>query len=195
MADDIYAPPKADPVMESEAQARVGFYQVSALKFWLLFLFTLGAYQVYWFYRHWKAQKQLNPEPIWPVARGIFSIFFVHSLFQRIHVLNPPGSRALSGLATLFVILTIGGRILSRLSGKDIGSPWTDLAGLAALPLAGYCLAVAQKQANIACGDPLGSANSRFTAANILWMLLGTAVWLLAILGLMATFGWIALEE
>ena len=44
----------------------------------------------------------------------------------------------------------------------------------------------AQKAINFAANDVGGSANARLTAVNWVWMLLGGAIWLLALIGIYA---------
>lgn len=196
-AAEIYAAPKSAPA-PAAAQPVLDYYVVSSGKFWVLFLMTCGLYQFYWFYRHWRAIRQTTGEKVWALPRAIFCIFFTHSLFARftgtaiIRRIGP--SDSLQSWATLFVILLVTERICSRLSLKEIGSPFTDIAALAVLPLAGWCLVRAQRTANAVCGSPDGSANSNITAANIAWIIAGSVVWLLVLIGLLATLGMIPLE-
>ena len=85
METDIYKTPQAElTVSDVHEQAESQFYIVSNTKFLLLYFFTLGLYTVYWFYRNWSLYKQSTGESMWPVMRGIFSIFFTHSLFRRV---------------------------------------------------------------------------------------------------------------
>lgn len=188
--DDIYAQPKSDPLPEAHQQQESnGLYVVSPRKFWIMLVTTLGIYQIYWFYRHWAAQKKSTGESMWPGLRALFSIFFTHSLFRRIHAANDFKTAQLSGLATCFVLLSIIESVISRMSFNDVGSPWTDLIEFALVPLCGMCLVPAQKQANAACGDPDGSTNNKLMAANVVWMLIGLIIWGLGLFGLLMAFG------
>jgi hypothetical protein len=188
--DDIYAPPKSDPTPDAPLQQEsAGFHVVSPRKFWILFLSTTGLYQIYWFYSHWAAQKKFRGESTWPGMRALFSIFFTHSLFQRIRAANDLKTAPLLGFATCYVLLTVAETTASRLSINDVGSPWSDLVEFGVMPLVGYCLVSAQKQANSACGDPGGSTNNRLTAANIVWILIGLLFWGMGLFGLLVAFG------
>jgi hypothetical protein len=51
------------------------------------------------------------------------------------------------------------------------------------IPL-GRALYLAQKVANIACGDAEGRGNDQLTPANYAWIGLGTAFWMLVVVGL-----------
>lgn len=186
MNEEIYAPPEADVDVVDAAEP--DFYVVGIRKFLLLSIVTMNLYFVYWFYRNFRNIKQHTGESLWPVARAIFYIFFSHSLFNRVQdklVDNDedfdwnPG-----GTAAVFVILTIASSILGRLSWREIGSPTTDLIGLALVPLLAVILVRPQKAANLASGDPGARTNSGLTLANWIWIVLGAIVWLLAILGI-----------
>ena len=163
------------------------FYVVSIRKFYTLYVLTFGLYSIYWFYKNWALQKKANGFNCWPVPRAIFSIFFTHSLFRNIDKkLHPERSRynnELDSTATLVVIAAILENISSRLSDKNIGSPATDIFVFVMAIARGLLLAKAQKSINLACNDPLGSSNNKFSVANIIWMTLGAICWLLAFIG------------
>ncbi|NQT90231.1 MAG: hypothetical protein HQ558_03155 [Candidatus Omnitrophica bacterium] len=50
-----------------------------------LCVLTLGVYQIFWFYRHWKFMMQHKQLNINPLARAIFGIFFVYPFFKNVH--------------------------------------------------------------------------------------------------------------
>lgn len=186
MDDNLYKPPEAeliDPVsVENE------FYVVSQKKYLVLFFITIGLYPVYWFYKNWSLYREKTGNKMWPVMRGIFSIFFTHSLFRLVdsrlkekkfeYEWNP------QFVATVYVLFAILGNILDRLSYKEIGSPVTDLLSLGVLPVVGWTLYKAQNAVNIVCEDPLGVSNNQFTWANIIWIVFGTILWGMILLGL-----------
>lgn len=187
MTDNHYQPPTAR-VDDDPAAAGRPFYIVAPRKFVLLYLFTVGMYAVYWFYQNWamlKRQRNLN---VWPVPRALFSIFFTHSLFQEIdRALESNAVRYAwnaAGAATAYVILSLASSVIGQLANRDIGSPLTDFASLLMVPAVMFPLLAAQKAANFAVGDPQGESNSTLTAANIVWMVVGVLLWLLALLGL-----------
>lgn len=164
------------------------FYVVSIKKFCLLFFSTLGLYSIYWFYKNWLSQKQANMADCWPAPRGLFYIFFVHSLFRNIDKqLTPERSRYnndLSSTATLVVVATLGARISSNLSDKSIGSPITDVLCIALTAAVGLLLLKAQKSINLACNDPEGLSNNNLTWLNILWITVGSVLTLFVLIGL-----------
>jgi len=85
----------------------------------LLSIASCGLYEAYWIYKNWRYVKErdgLNISPFW---RGVFGIFFCHSLLRRIH--SDQEARAIAqpafspgGLATGFVILVILSNLIVR---------------------------------------------------------------------------------
>lgn len=188
-----YKAPDA-PLAETEERVVEGlFYVVSPTKFLVLMIGSLGMYPVYWFYKNWSLLDRKHKQ-YWPVMRGLFSIFFAHALFHEVDdVLKRESKlRAFSwspgALATGYVLSALAGNVLGRLSGKDIGSPITDVLALLMLVPETYVLYRAQLAINVAEGDPSGLRNSRFTAANIIWLVLFGLFWLAVIAGLFLIF-------
>lgn len=186
MNESIYAPPEAD--IEIREYAEGEYYVVAPGKFLALTILTLGLYLVYWFYRQWRTIRARDERKIWPVPRGLFYIFFTHSLYADINrklgdnAISHPWSPGTS--ATLVVIGTLLSNILGRLGGENIGSPFTDVASLATVPVLAYLALPAQKAANAASGDASGSSNANLTGANWVWMILGGLIWALSLFGL-----------
>lgn len=188
MDTNLYAPPVA-AVQELPPPAAVAapFFVVARWKFVLLYAATMGLYEFYWLYMQWARFRRRTGEPMWPVARAIFPIFFAHSLNREIeHRLRRIGPHgwAPGALATLYVVCTLGSTVADRLSWNDIGSPYSELASLALLLPTGYSLARTQSAANVASGDPCALANNRLTWANWAWMGIGLLVWAVVLLGI-----------
>ena len=192
MNQNPYQAPQADlSVPEEKAQHQ--FYVVSGFKFVTLYVVTLGMYILFWFYQNWKLHKAYNNTNVWPVPRAIFSIFFVHSLLERVQeTLDAQGntkSWSPAILASLYIIFTVISHIADGMASNDMASPTSDLVSFAMLPLICLVLFKAQKMINLSQGDPAGLSNSNFTAANYFWIVVGAAFWTVLILGLMAIFG------
>ncbi|HWM24107.1 MAG TPA: hypothetical protein VNP98_04735 [Chthoniobacterales bacterium] len=91
---------------------------------------SLGLYDAYWIYRNWRYLKERDGLPIQPFWRGIFGLFFFHSLLKTIETDDAvnriqkatfsPGS-----LAAGWIIVNLLGRALSR--GPE---PGTNLVGI-----------------------------------------------------------------
>lgn len=169
------------------------FYVVSRKKLAILYLATLGMYGTYWFYKNWSNYRNCRSDrfntdrSIWPVPRGIFSIFFTHALFREIKAYGHDKATLAEwkneSQATKLVLTMLVSNTLDRLSYRSIGSPYTDLASLVIiLPLLSQFLS-AQHMINVSCGDPDGESNSRFTKANYAWITLGLISWISLIIG------------
>jgi hypothetical protein len=188
-----YAPPVAVVSDVVDINERDRFYVVGARKFFLLYFLTLGLYRFYWSYKHWANLRARSGEPMWPVARAIFAIFFMHSLTEEIdHTLkraNVHHAWDPRGLATTWVVMAVASSICDRLAGKEIGSPITDLVAIVLLVPMGLAVWRIQDAANRACGQPDGASNRQFTGLNWFWMVLGGLWWVIVVVGLALIFG------
>ena len=188
MQESIYAPPEADVTAPTTGQPR--YYVVSPTKFMLLSVLTLTLYFVYWFYRNWKLIRDADNDDTWPPARGLFYIFFTHSLFSDVQNSLEGQQRSFSWspmvLATVFVILTVVLNIADRLFPLETQPMLAMSLPFVGTILVSMLLLPAQKAINLAADDVGGIANAKLTAANWVWMLLGGAIWFLALVGIFA---------
>jgi len=189
MSTNPYQAPAFDVTLEVEANNSGGdyLYRVSKKKFFALYIATLGLYVVYWSYKNWSFAKENANLVIWPVMRGIFLIFFLHSLMRVVAKMAKKGQVRLSSsyqsYATIAVIFLIVDKILDNATRRNIGYPITDLISLLMLfALAMFFLGM-QNVINIVSGDKDGLANSTFSAANIIWIVVGAAWWIVVIYG------------
>ena len=196
MNDSVYAPPQSDLHVLNDAgsDGDNAFYVVSIRKFTLLFVFTMGFYQLYWGYKNWSSYKDRSrysgtqDQNIWPIPRAIFSVFFVHSLFTKVDLYAKEKMRPLSWnvdtIASIQIVLLILSSVSSRLSNKGIGSPYTDIMWVVLLVPLYFSFRRAQQAINISCGDPEGISNSKLTVANWAWIIVGSLFCLLILVGL-----------
>ncbi len=188
MDQSIYAPPEADVTAPATGQPR--YYVVSATKFMLLSVLTLTLYFVYWFYRNWKLIKDADNDDTWPPLRGFFYIFFTHSLFSDVQGNLEGQGRSFSWnpmvLATVFVVLTVVLNIADRVLPLDAMPVLLMSMPFVGTIIVSVLLLRAQKAINLAAGDEGGAGNSKLTAVNWVWMLIGGAIWLLALVGIYA---------
>lgn len=84
--DNPYAPPQAaiSEIAPLPAAAKPAYFAVSVGKFVVMSLGTLGIYQYYVIYHHWKLYRERTLHPIAPLPRAIFAIFFYFQLVDRI---------------------------------------------------------------------------------------------------------------
>ncbi|RCU52538.1 hypothetical protein DU002_00785 [Corallincola holothuriorum] len=188
----------APEISNTNTEVSQEFYVVSPLKFVILFIGTLGFYSIYWFYKHWSLFKKHNNDNIWPIPRAIFAIFFTHALFgvidDKYQQGNHPARKSLSFAATVFVVLTILGRLLDKLASNEIVAPLLAYSSLAFIPIICWALLQGQLKANIACNDPAANSNRTLTVFNCLWLFLGALLWFLVIFGLLITLNIISAQ-
>jgi hypothetical protein len=182
-----YAPPSANldgapAVSRSADQSTPRFFPVSLPKLLLLSLASFGLYEIYWFYQSWKLVKVRDQQDIRPFWRGFFAVFFCNELAKTIkrdcarHDIEPKSS--LTSHATLWVVLTIGGNVLSRLTD---GPLWV-LSLAAVFPLMIIQKTVNELNHRVA---PLHDPNTRFSVLNIVGIALGLILLALSIAGSM----------
>ncbi len=98
---------------DQDSKIQVEFQTVD--QFIILSVATLGIYNIWWMYKAWKFFEQKDRLTIMPAARAIFSILFLHSLFERI--LKFAKSRGYeksyssTGLFVVFVVLSLCNRL------------------------------------------------------------------------------------
>lgn len=188
MSDNIYTPPKAAPLPAGFGGNQPHFYVVAIKKCAVLFFVTVGMYMVYWMYKNWSQYKAATGATIMPAMRGIFSVFYTHSLFDAVQTKLEQDGRAVEwepkALATGLVILVVLSNVLSMVGNRLFHSSLMDYVSFILIIPMGMQILKAQKVINIACGDESGAGNSRFTAANWVWLLLGGLLWLLIAIGI-----------
>ncbi len=197
MTETLYADATAQHAASGNAASTAAapsmFYMVSKRKATILYLCTWGSYSLYWFYKQWDHYKDNVPAAsqfrtnVWPVQRALFSLFFIHSLFRKIHEYGTRHPEVAgwhhTAHAWAMVAMTLGSSILDRLAGSPMGTPLIDaLSRLALVPLL-LGLLRAQHMINLSCGDPAGDTNDKLTMANFVWVGIGVLLWASLILG------------
>ena len=86
MQENPYSPPGAELVLPTNYKAgtEAPFFAVSPLKLVVMSVFTLGLYELYWFYKNWQAIKLREKENISPFWRAVFGYFFCYALFSEV---------------------------------------------------------------------------------------------------------------
>jgi hypothetical protein len=188
MSDSIYAPPEAEVVTVDNDSPP--YYVVGTTKFFLLSTMTFSMYFVYWFYRNWRTVSRRTGEAMWPVMRGVFLIFFTHSLFTDVDEFIKSKGKTFDWaprlIATIFVILVIFSNITGQLSSNELIPEMVDVFTIALIPVLPLVIMPAQRAINFASDDPNGEGNSKLTVYNWLWLILGGLFWAATLLGLYA---------
>ena len=177
---------------ELNAAGENQYFTVSQYKFSVMYIMTLGLYSVYWFYKNWKLQQPYMEKTIWPTWRAVFSIFFTHSLFERIR-LSAEQRRITTNysygvMASSFVVLMIVGNVLGNLETEDSFGVISIISVLI-LMIALYPLYMVQDTINQLNNDPHGVFNNDITLINYVFIVLGFLIWLILFLLALVNFG------
>ncbi len=73
-----------DNILGNPEKEIIEFEILSIQKFLVLSIFSLGLYEVWWIYKSWRFFRDKDNLDIMPAARAIFSILFLHGLFEKI---------------------------------------------------------------------------------------------------------------
>lgn len=99
----------------AEEDNTITVQSVSVNKFIILSIFSFGLYEIWWMYKAWVFMKEKDRIQIMPVARAIFSIFFLNSLFERIlqfaRVNGYQKQYSSAGLYVIYIVFTICDRL------------------------------------------------------------------------------------
>lgn len=184
--------------------SNTAFFPVSEGKLMTLYILSFGLYGVYWFYKNWKLQQASIDKKIHPVLRAIFSIFFTHSLFNRINLqaghLEKKHKFNANVLATFFVAAIIISNILDRLSVtsgamETTTTTVTGIISVALFLLSAYPLVKVQATVNRINNDLLGYLNYKYSLWNYILIVPGSVFWLLIAITLLAESTGLAVAE
>lgn len=180
-------PPEPPPAQTTAAPAsaipRVPlFLYIPVWRLILLSILSGGLYQAYWIYKNWRYLKERERVDIRPFWRGIFGIFYCHSLLRRIH--GDREARAAQAptfppdaLATGWVVLVILSNVLARVDSVAVFV-------LAAFVPSFLCLMPVQNYVNSV--TRLRSPATRYhpwSAGHLLCLILGLLIWVPVLLG------------
>lgn len=154
----------------------IDFYIVSPQKALILFIGTFGIYSVYWFFKHWSQYTKSTNDNMWPAMRAIFSIFFVHSLFDLFEMKysqkNGELPKSINYLATIYVVFSVLGQVCTQLFESGYENPLTLVFSFLSLPITGWVIYKSQSLANYSGIDVHGASNNKLTAVNYLWVII-----------------------
>ncbi|WP_426342171.1 hypothetical protein ACN9MZ_10970 [Pseudoduganella sp. S-14] len=185
MSDNVYAAPSANLDEHFHSSEEDRFYVVSTRKMLILFFLTFGLFQLHWNFQNWQRHKRATGDDVWPLPRALFALFFTHTLYHEVADYDPSGkgrSWNSDTYATGMVFLMLAGYALSW---AGTGSLLLDVVSILLLIPTGLLLKRVQLEINIRSGDPAGSSNDNFTAANIVWCVLGALAWFFFAIGLL----------
>ncbi len=169
--------------------ADIEYFSIPLNKLVILSVFTMGIYEIYWFYKNWEAIRKGEQQEISPFWRAWFAVFYCYSLFKKIlqsakkHDYSNPYSAGL--LATIYIVLLVIGNGLGRLEGADFGLNilWLLIASSTFIPL----LAI-QKAINFNNSKIVQNYNNsrKFSRGEIIVIIFGIIFFGLTLLGILS---------
>lgn len=156
---------------------------ISPARLILLSIVSMSIYEAYWIYKNWRYIKERDGLDIKPFWRGIFGIFYCHSLLRRIYedeearYIQVPAFSP-GGLATGWVILVIIANIVSRAPGiaASIISAFIP-SFLCLVPVQNYINTVTEKR------NPTQKFYG-WSSGHIVCLVIGIIIWALLLIGL-----------
>jgi tetratricopeptide (TPR) repeat protein len=160
LVPDAEKPPSNLEKPEPPRQMR--FFEVSKFKLIILSLCSFGIYELYWFYKNWKAEKDHTGENISPFAQALFAPLTAYSFFGKVNAeakkIGIPFQSTPSVLALVFILFNI----LWRLP-----DPYWLISLLSFIPLLPVVDCISKINAYI---NPRVIKNDNFSTSN--WILI-----------------------
>lgn len=150
---------------------QVPYYPVTAAKFVVMSILTLGLYDVYWFYRNWRYVKDRYRLAISPFWRAVFVLIFCYELLKRVRDDAQSAGVSVTWSAGWLSAAYLGTNII----GSRLPDPLWMLAFLSVIPLLPVVATI--QQMNQPGGDAWTAAG-RFSGWDIAGCVVGGLFWL-----------------
>ena len=164
------------------------YYPVSASKFLILNVVSVGAYYLFWSYKNWLWVKEIEGKKLSPFWRGLFSSFSNFWLFPRMVRHAPELRTPLSSMAILLAAVIFAASVAETYISNRAPSLWVVWLSLLfpALPLPAvlHVLRLNDGQEQEGRESPV-ALNSRFDWPVIAFILLWLPVFALFAMGVM----------
>ena len=164
---------------DNRQTSTVDLFSISPARLALLSVLTIGLYEIYWFYRNWKALKGIDPEVKHPFWRAVFTVFYCYSLFKKVlgaaKKLNYKGAYNPGPLATTYIILLLIGDGWGRASNLDKD---TDITLMIVSLLSFVPLLYIQRALNFIAGRHHSKRKFRPTVGEVLVVIIGFVIFL-----------------
>ncbi len=161
------------------------YYVVSMRKFMVLFIGTMGMYQLYWFYRMFKSMEVVQDRKLLPILRTLLSFIFALGLFNFIYREERNCENGREWRPDFLAGVFVGSwavQMLVILGSSSLPAMVYFLIQLLAFFAQFYAVYQVQLAVNRIAKDPFGHVNPRMTTTNLLWVLFGTFLWADAVL-------------
>jgi len=164
---------------EDKAAGDIGeqteYFSVPTTKLIVMCVLSFGIYEVYWFYKNWKAvvvQEQKKMRPFW---RAIFALFYCYSLFKRILI-----SAVSKGYQTKmsYTTLTVCYIVITML--HRLPDPFWLASFFTFIPLVYVADAIRYNNAQL---NPEFADSSKWTRKDIIFAVFGILLWVSTVYG------------
>jgi hypothetical protein len=151
------------------------YFAVSPLKLAVMSICTLGIYELYWFYMNWRLIRDRERSAIMPFWRAFFGFFFCYQCFS--HILNSARSAGIrtsvtaGSMAAAWILISLTWRL---------PDPYSVVTFLAFIPMIVIQSVASELNAKVAPGS---DTNSRFSGLNIVGIVIGGLIFILAMIG------------
>ena len=155
---------------------------LSAQKFIILSIVSFSLYSSWWMYKSWRFLKVKDNLDILPVARTIFAIFFLNSLFNKIQDFSKSKGYLKSFSSSNYFV---GFFVFQFIANLDLPDPFwmVSLLGVFFLIPAVESLNYGIKNS----GDYTVIENGKFNNRQIVLTVIGSILWIIIIIGLFIT--------
>lgn len=154
-------------------RSSVSYFPVSLVKLVVMHLCTLGAYQYYWIYENWRLIKKREGSDIQPFWRACFAVIYCFPLFGQIE----GNGKSLHLRQSISSNVLAGGWVLSTVLSM-LPDPYWVISFLSVVFLVPVQQQINRINEQVAPGhDP----NKQFTAWNIVAVVVGGSVFVLAL--------------
>ncbi|MCL5037349.1 MAG: DUF4339 domain-containing protein [Chloroflexi bacterium] len=179
----ISLPPAGTALEFASEKSSPLFLYIPISRLIILSIVSFGLYEAYWIYKNWRYIKERDGLKITPFWRGMFGVFFCHSLLHGIHDDKEANSIQVpdfspGALATGWVVLVILSNVLVRFAEGALLliGPFIP-SFLCLVPVQKYINSITEKRIP-------GMPYYGWSAGHIVCLVWGIIIWGLVILGL-----------
>ena len=163
------------PAVAGPRELGQAYFTVGAVKFSLMSLTTVGIYGLYWFYRNWRIIRDRDQSQISPFWRAFFAPIWTFSMGSRFTE-EAKGQNFSLGLP----VIALGVIYLLLNALWRLPDPYGLVTLLTFIPLLPFDFAARRLNGGGQLAEP---AFARFSGWNIAWLIIGSLLLMLGIIG------------
>jgi len=153
----------------------IEYFSVSLNKLAIMSVTTFGLYELYWFYKNWRAVKEQSGEKISPFWRAFFAPFFCYGLFKRVLISAQKQGYTEQYSPIWLTVIYIGTKIMASPELPDL---FWFISFLSFVPLLTVQQAISFNNFEI---NTEQKKYDSFNTSEIVLIMLGITIWLVMI--------------